>query len=1090
MTPVTPATSPEAQLRRENAELRARLEEAEDTLRAIRSGEVEALVVETADGPQVFTLQGLDAESSRFRGEILAQVSDAVIAMDLDQCVTYVNAAAERQYRVSAGDVLGRQLSHIFSRQWPSAEAEAAMWAAFRANGEWRGEIIHHTHDGRELQVDTWLTRLRDADGAEAGMVTAIRDITERKRAETEQVGATRRFELAVKSAPVTLFHQDSDLRYTWIYNPALGYNSELVIGKRDRDLFERAQDAANTEAMKREVMRTGAIERRDVLIHAEGVDRYYDLLVEPLVDKGGSISGVMCAAIEITERQRREAETQRVSAVLDTLLRTAPIGFCFLDRDLHYVRINERLAEINGIPAEAHLGRHVSEIVPSLADSLRDVTGRILATGEAELNHEFCGETPSAPGLMRIWNESWYPVHDGAGEVMGFGGVVEDITARRQAEDALRESHQFTQRVLDNNLSAFIGVTTADGTVTYANRAPLEAAGIPASEVLGEKFWDCYWWSYSPEIQAQLREACERAAGGEVVRYDVPVRMAGDTRMWIDFQVAPLRDTEGRITHLLPSATEIEVRRAAEEKLRESEGRFRALTTASSEVVYSMSPDWSEMRPLDGRSFLASSAAGSRTWLRDYNHPDDQSKIMARVHESIRTKSIFELEHRVRRNDGTWGWTFSRAVPILDAQGEITDWFGIASDVTARKTAELQLRQLAADLSEAAHRKDEFLATLAHELRNPLAPIRNSLQLLMMPGMQAAAVEQAHSMMDRQLTHMVRLIDDLMDVSRITRGKLQLRKEHVPLAAVLESALETIRPLVEQMGHELTVTLPQQPLMVDADPTRLAQVFQNLLHNASKYSDRGGQIHLNVERQASDVVVTVKDTGIGIAADQLPRIFEMFTQIDGSLEKSRGGLGVGLTLVKRLMHMHGGRVEAMSKGLGQGSAFVVRLPIVVEASTPQESDGAAEHSIRSSFRILVVDDNRDGADSLSEMLKMVGNDTRTAYDGEAGVDAAGEFRPDVILLDIGLPKLNGYEACRRIRDEPWGKGVVLIALTGWGQDEDRRRSRDAGFDRHMVKPVDPQALMRLLAGLGVGHTADARRQINLADIAVPDSDR
>lgn len=966
MTPVTPATSPEGRLRRENAELRARLEEAEDTLRAIRSGEVEALVVETADGPQVFTLQGRDAESSRFRGEILAQVSDAVIAMDLDQCVTYLNAAAERQYRVSAGDVLGRQLSHIFSQQWPSAEAEAAMWAASRANGEWRGEIIHHTHDGRELQVETWLTLLRDADGAEVGMVTAIRDITERKR---------------------------------------------------------------------------------------------------------------------------RAAELQRVSVLLDTLLRTAPIGFCFLDRDLRFVRINERLAEINGIAAEAHLGRHVSEIVPTLADSLRDVTGRILATGEAELNHEFSGETPSAPGVMRIWNESWYPVHDGAGEVMGFGGVVEDITTRRQAEDALRERQRFTRRVLDN-LFGFVGVLTADGTLTDANRAPLEAAGIPASEVLGKKFWDCYWWSYSPAVQAQLREACERAADGEVVRYDVPVRMAGDTRMWIDFQVAPLRDTEGRITHLIPSAMEIEVRRAAEEKLRESEGRFRALTTASSEVVYSMSPDWSEMRPLDGRSFLASSETVSRTWLRDYNHPEDLSKIMARVHESIRTKSIFELEHRVRRNDATWGWTFSRAVPILDAQGEITDWFGIASDVTARKTAELQLRQLAADLSEAAHRKDEFLATLAHELRNPLAPIRNSLQLLMMPGMQAAAVEQAHSMMDRQLTHMVRLIDDLMDVSRISRGKLQLRKEHVPLAAVLESALETIRPLVERMGQELTVTLPPQPLMVDADPTRLAQVFQNLLHNAAKYSDGGGQIHLNVKRQASDVVVTVKDTGIGIAADQLPRIFKMFTQIDGSLEKSRGGLGVGLTLVNHLLEMHGGRVEAMSEGLGRGSAFVVRLPIVVEASTLQESDVAPEHSVRSSFRILVVDDNRDGADSLSEMLKMVGNDTRTAYDGEAGVDAAGEFRPDVILLDIGMPKLNGYEVCRRIRDEPWGKGIVLIALTGWGQEEDRRRSREAGFDRHLVKPVDPQALMRLLAGLGVGHTADARRQINLADIAVPDSNR
>jgi len=307
-----PATSPEAQLRAENAELRARLEEAEDTLRAIRSGEVEALVVETADGPQIFTLQGLDAESNRFRGEILAQVSDFVIAVDADQRVTYLNVAAERQYRIPASDALGRQLSEIFTRRWPCAEAETAMWAALREYGEWRGELIHRTYDGRELQVEAWLTRLRDADGADAGMVTAIRDITERKRS---------------------------------------------------------------------------------------------------------------------------AAELQRVSELLDTLLRTAPIGFCFLDRDLRFVRINERLAEMNGISVEAHLGRQVSEILPTLVDTLRDVTGRILKTGEAELNHEFSGETSAAPGVTRFWNESWYPVRDGAGEVVGFGGIIEEITERKKAE-------------------------------------------------------------------------------------------------------------------------------------------------------------------------------------------------------------------------------------------------------------------------------------------------------------------------------------------------------------------------------------------------------------------------------------------------------------------------------------------------------------------------------------------------------------------------------------------------------------------------------------------------------------------------------
>ena len=313
------------------------------------------------------------------------------------------------------------------------------------------------------------------------------------------------------------------------------------------------------------------------------------------------------------------------------------------------------------------------------------------------------------------------------------------------------------------------------------------------------------------------------------------------------------------------------------------------------------------------------------------------------------------------------------------------------------------------------------------------------------------------------------------MDVSRISSGKLQLRKERVPLTAVVNSAVEASRPLIEQMGHELTVTLPQQPLMVDADLTRLAQVFLNLLNNAAKYSHRGGHIRLSAESQGADVVVKVTDNGIGISSDQLPRIFEMFTQVDRSLAMSQGGLGIGLTLVKRLVELHGGRVEANSEGPGNGSEFVVRLPVVGDTSKPQESGGAADASGGSTLRILVVDDNRDGADSLSEMLTRMGNETRTAYDGEEGVNVAGEFRPDVIVLDIGLPKLNGYEACRRIREQSGGKNVVMIAASGWGQPEDRRRAFAAGFDHHLVKPVDPQDLMKLLAGVdGLGASVDA----------------
>ena len=818
---MTPHTSTEERLRTENAELRTRLEEAEDTLRAIRCGEVEALIVETYHGPQIFSLNSADATSNRLRGEVLAQVSDAVIAVDADQRVTYLNAAAERQYRISAGDVLGSPLSQIYSRQWPSAEAEAAMWVALRKHGEWRGEILHRTHDGRKIPVESSLTLLRDARGADAGMVSAIRDITERK-----------------------------------------------------------------------------------------------------------------CS----------EAEFQRVSGLLDTLLHTAPIGFCFLDRDLRFVRINERLAEMNGSSAAAHSGRHVSEIVPTLVDALRNVTDRILATGQALVNHEFSGETPAAPGVRRVWSESWYPVRDNAGEVLGFGGIVEDITERKRADLELSNREAHLRRVINNQLG-LVGVIDRDGILLEVDERSLAIAKARREQVIGKHFADAPWWNYDPQVARQMRDAMRRAMAGEVVRYDVSLFAHGAEGVMIDFMMAPVLGDDGEVEYLIPSGVDIRERYAAQERL----------------------------------------------------------------------------------------------------------------------------RQLASDLSEADRRKDEFLATLAHELRNPLAPIRNGLQIMKMTGDDAEAVERSRSMMERQIEQMVRLVDDLMDISRINQGKIELRKEHVSLGAVIASAVETSRPLIEQMGHEFTVVMPKPSIIVDADSTRLAQVFMNLLTNSAKYSERGGHIWLTVERQGSDVVVSVRDTGIGIPADKLTSIFDMFSQVDRSLEKSQGGLGIGLSLVKRLVEMHGGRIEAKSDGPVRGSEFVVRLPVDVEASRPQAADKQEPAAPKSSLRILIVDDNMDGADSLAMMLKMMGNDARTAYDGQEGVELAEEFRPEVVLFDIGMPKLNGYEACRLIRKQPWGRKVIVIAITGWGQDDDRQRSHDAGFDHHMVKPVDPQTLMKLLAGLDVG---------------------
>jgi PAS domain S-box-containing protein len=521
------------------------------------------------------------------------------------------------------------------------------------------------------------------------------------------------------------------------------------------------------------------------------------------------------------------------------------------------------------------------------------------------------------------------------------------------------------------------------------------------------------------------------------------------------DYLVKPFgaRELLARVgAHLRMAA----LRREAGEALRESEVRFRHMADHAPVMIWVTEPDGS--CSYLGKSWYEFTGQTPATglgfgWLEAV-HPTDRGRVRDAWMTANAKRQAFRLEYRLRHRDGEYRWALDAAVPRFADDGTKLGFVGSVIDITDRKRDEEALR-------DADRRKDEFLALLAHELRGPLAPLRNTLEILRRAGDDASMVEEARTMMSRQLGQLVRLVDDLLDVNRITRNRLELRKEHVELSPLIEHAIDYCRPF----KHAIRLEAPEEPVLLDADPVRLVQIFGNLVHNACKFTPEDGEIVVEVARDGPEAVIRVRDTGIGIDPESLPTIFDMFTQLGRSLDAPTGGLGIGLAIVKHLVELHGGTVRASSEGQGKGTELTVRLPLLVKSyeELPLPALHSLERPMTTPRRILVVDDNPDSATSLEKLLTMTGHEAKTAHDGLTAVTEAERFRPEVILLDIGLPRLNGYDACRLIRERAWGANMILIAVTGWGQEEDRRRSREAGFDGHLVKPVDLDELMRLL---------------------------
>jgi PAS domain S-box-containing protein len=782
------------------------------------------------------------------------------------------------------------------------------------------------------------------------------------------------------------------------------------------------------------------------LLVDKNGNERPIDDSAAPIKDATGAICGVVLIFRDVTEQRKADRKLRDSEEELSDFFDNATIGLHFVGADGIILRVNRAELELLGYEREEYVGHHIAEFH---AD--QDVIGDILRRLQA-------GEKlQDYPAQMRCKDGSLRDVliHSSVrwenGKFLHTRCFTRDVTEQKRAQQDMRRLEQRNSAILESITDAFWSVDR-DWIFVYVNHKAEELLSRSRESLLGKHLWTEYAAAVGTEFEQHYRRAMQENV---TIAFEA---FYGPHDRWYEVHAYPSPDG---LSVYFRDASE---RRRAETALRESEEKFRLLADTIPQLCWMARPDgyifWYNRGWHD---YTGKTAAEMEGWgWQSVHDPATLPTVLVAWKNSIASGEPFEMVFPLRGADGKFRPFLTRVNPLRDSEGHILYWFGTNTDVS-------EIKEMEASLRLADQRKDEFLATLAHELRNPLAPIRNSLVILSQPNVDAETIMHTREMMERQVQLLIRLVDDLLDVSRVMRGKIELRKEHVQLSLVIARAVETVKPVIDALGHQLLVTLPSDPLFVDADPVRLAQVVGNLLTNAAKYTEPNGRIALIAAREGHNAVLRLQDTGIGIDSDMLPRIFELFVQADHAATRSQGGLGIGLTLVKNLVEMHGGSVEAHSDGLGTGSQFVIRLPLSVQQSeeTTPTTETPAPALRASGHRLLVVDDNRDAANSLAMLLRMQGYEVRVAHGGAEALAITKTYTPEMIFLDIGMPGMDGYEVARKLRAQPGLGSVVIAALTGWGQEEDRRRTTEAGFNYHLVKPPEPKVVQQLLSTLG-----------------------
>jgi len=828
------------------------------------------------------------------------------------------------------------------------------------------------------------------------------------------------------------------------------------------------------------------------------------DFMAKPLVPEVLKAKVDFFVELHRSKQELQAAERQAVQdrAFLSAVLEAVEDGIIACNSDGTVTLVNRATREFHGLTFQS------AEQWAAENDVYRADGKTPLPREEIPLLRALSGEQVHnvelviAPhgGKPRSVLVSGQPLYNETSDRLGAVVSMHDITSRHEAQSAreaaateqarrqeaeaaaalIRESRErlraSEERVRLATDAAGLGVWVWDATngeLTWENDRFYQLFGVSPSDANID----------SAQFVAELVHPDDRAAFEQATMLTATTgarlqfegrflrRDNGETR-WMEFTGVLQPGSQGSPRRILGTAADITDRKRAEDELRRSEERYRTLFESMDEgfCVIEMLFDESgqpadyrflEMNPAFAKHSGLNDAAGKCMKELVPDHDRHWFEIYGRVAATGEAVRFEEYGHAL----GRW---FDVYATRLGGPGS-NKVAVLFNDISERKRTEENLRQLASELAEIDRRKTEFLATLAHELRNPLAPLTNGLQLMRRAVNNPVTQERAREMMERQLSHLVRLVDDLLDIARISSGKVELKKERVTLKNVLSSAVETSMPLITASGHTLEVHVPESSLQIVADATRLAQVVSNLLNNAAKYTPHGGHIELSVRREASRVAITVSDTGVGIAAEALPQVFEMFTQVGRSRDRSQGGLGIGLALVRRLVELHGGTVTVESPGHGCGSTFTVRLPLSEprkERERPALAAGA--NGGGPARRVLVVDDNADAAESLATLLELSGHVTRVANDGDEAVRIAHEFHPDIVFLDIGMPGKDGYEVARELRASPHTRQAVLVALTGWGAKDDRARSRRAGFDHHLTKPAGLEAVDELLAHIAL----------------------